>query len=78
MNKFKKYFTRCLCKHNYHIFRWHWTHGINGNDPSIIQYAIKCDKCGKIKFCDAPRGSGLEECLIQHEELMDWHEPEED
>ena len=44
-----------FCKHNYKVLRWHYTHGINGDEPHIIEAELECVKCGKISYCDISR-----------------------
>lgn len=51
MIKILRFFQRLFCKHeNAELIRWHWTHGINGNEPAFIEAEYICNKCGKIVY----------------------------
>lgn len=45
-----KMLKRFFCYHLYTLNRWHWTHGVNGNDPLMIEREYKCAKCGKLHY----------------------------
>ena len=44
------FIKRLFCHHNWAISRWHWTHGISGNDPLFIEMECECTKCGAIHY----------------------------
>ena len=46
----KNFIDRLLCRHIYHLSRWHWCHGVNGNNPLEMEVEIICPKCGKKKY----------------------------
>ena len=46
----KGFIGKLLCRHSYYLSRWHWCHGINGNDPLEMEVEIICPKCGKKKY----------------------------
>lgn len=40
-----------FCKHKHSdVVCWHWTHGVNGNEPLFLEIQLKCNKCGKYFF----------------------------
>lgn len=48
-----KYLKRIFCNHNNSMLSsWHWTHGLNSNEPLFIEAIVKCAKCGKTYFVD--------------------------
>lgn len=49
-----KFIKRLFCKHHYELNRWHRCHGLNGNDPSMIEAEYICSKCGKVIYHDFP------------------------
>ena len=53
----KNFIGRLLCRHIYHLSRWHWCHGINGNDPLEMEVEIICPKCGKKKYWHIPKNN---------------------
>lgn len=51
MNKIFRIFQQLFCKHeSAELIRWHWTHGINGNEPAFIEGEYRCYKCGKTVY----------------------------
>ena len=63
----KNFLKRIFCNHEYILIRWHWTHGINGNEPRMIEAEFKCRKCNKVHYVYPNRGSELEELLIKYQ-----------
>lgn len=40
-----------LCRHKENdVICWHWTHGVNGNEPRFIEIQLKCKNCHKYHF----------------------------
>jgi hypothetical protein len=52
MKKVKIWFRQLFCQHSFHLNRWHWCHGPNGNDPIMIECEYRCSKCGKLTYRD--------------------------
>lgn len=46
------FIKRLFCKHDdsSKLLRWHWTHGINDNEPAFIESEWLCSNCGKKYF----------------------------
>lgn len=50
MGKIKTWLQQLRCPHSFHLNRWHWCHGPNGNDPIMIEYECLCPQCGKLVY----------------------------
>lgn len=51
IEKIKYKLKQLLCRHKRsQIICWHWTHGINGNEPRFIEVQRKCIVCDKYFF----------------------------
>ena len=61
---------RMACKHEYRLLRWHWTHGINGNEPAFIEAELRCEKCGRVEFYYPERGSFAEDLCILRKDVQ--------
>lgn len=51
MEKIRIFFRQLRCKHHdADLLRWHWTHGMSGNEPAFIEAEYCCKECGKIIY----------------------------
>ena len=58
------FWKQLFCKHDYTLSRWHWTHGINGNEPREMECEYICTKCGKFKWTHPGRNSAREKSIL--------------
>jgi hypothetical protein len=58
------FWKQLFCKHDYTLSRWHWTHGINGNEPREMECEYICTKCGKFKWTHPDRNSAREKYIL--------------
>ena len=65
-----KLIKHLLCRHDYQITRWAYSHGVNGNDPAHIVVEHVCPKCGKTIYSFPAPGSNGEEFILS---LADLH-----
>ena len=62
-------FTRIkqlFCRHSYIVQKWHFTHGLVGNEPSYIEGYDICRKCGKFRYFTVERGSERERYIMDY------------
>lgn len=51
MDKIKRWLKQLLCRHyRAGLVRWHWCHGLNGNEPATVEAEYRCDDCGKLVY----------------------------
>jgi len=59
--KLNAWLAQLWCNHvSVQLIRWHWTHGINGNDPRTVEAEYRCDKCGKLVYMHLNRKESFE------------------
>ncbi len=50
-NKIKRFYKQLSCAHtDADLIRWHWTHGPDGNEPTVIEAEYRCKDCGKVVY----------------------------
>ena len=69
LNKLRKFFCLHHCQRE--ILLWHYTHGVNGNEPAFIQYKAKCGKCGKT-FLDYTKDADMYDHFEKHLADRKW------
>lgn len=70
--KIKQFIRQLLCHHEYHIIRWHYTHGVMNNNPPFIEGLKMCAECGKRKYFYCSQSSKLGKYIMTCLQGRQW------
>lgn len=68
LSKLKKIIKQAVCPHTgLQICRWHWCHGVNGDEPAMLELEYKCDDCGAVRHADfkGQKAKEIESALLE-------------
>ena len=68
----RQFIKQLFCHHDYHITKWHITHGPHDNEPRYIEGFETCVWCGKERYFTVERGSKLEDYMIEYMKERQW------
>lgn len=66
--RLKKIAKQIVCSHTeIKICRWHRCHGVNGDEPSMIELEYKCNNCGAIRYAHfkGQKAKEVEDALLK-------------